>query len=213
MAVTAALMEIPTSSLPYREATPGGQDDRALVARSQAGDLDAFDELVQRYQQRIYGLCYHLTANHEDANDLAQETFVKAWKALRSFKGDSSFYTWIYRIAYNGVLNHLKQRRNRTPHLSLNDLDFNLEHDPDLVALISHQTPRREVNLVELQQRLNEAMLKLSEEHRMVVTLHDVQGMPHEEIAKIMNCNPGTVRSRLFYARQQLQAWMSDFLK
>jgi RNA polymerase sigma factor (sigma-70 family) len=207
-------MENPPTSLPSRGAPQNGeQDDRALVAQAQAGDMDAFEQLLQRYQQRIYGLCYHLTSNHEDANDLAQEAFVKAWKALRNFKGDSSFYTWVYRIAYNGVLNHLKQRRNRTPHLSLNDLDFNAEHDPDLVALVSDRTPRRDANLTELHQRLNEAMQRLSEEHRTVVTLHDVQGLPHEEIAKIMNCNPGTVRSRLFYARQQLQAWLADFLK
>lgn len=184
--------------------------DRTLVARAQLGDDSSYEELVRRYQQRIYGLCYHLTSNHEDATDLAQDSFVKAWKALRTFKGDSSFYTWVYRIAYNSVLNHLKQRRHRTPHLSLDDLDFNAEHSPDLVELISDKTPRREAGLVELQKRLNEAMLRLSPEHRAVVTMHDIQGLPHDEIARIMDCNPGTVRSRLFYARQQLQAWLSD---
>ena len=97
--------------------------------------------------------------------------------------------------------------------MSLNDLDFNAEHDADLVALISEKTPRREVNLIELQEKLNAAMQKLSEIHRLVVTLHDVQGLSHEEIGKIMNCNTGTVRSRLFYARQQLQAYLSDYLK
>ncbi|MBL9174807.1 MAG: sigma-70 family RNA polymerase sigma factor [Verrucomicrobiales bacterium] len=184
--------------------------DRTLVARAQMGNDSAFEELVRRYQQRIYGLCYHLTSNHEDATDLAQDAFVKAWKALRTFKGDSSFYTWVYRIAYNSVLNHLKQRRYRTPHLSLDDLDFNAEHTPDLVELVSEKTPRREAGLMELQKRLNEAMQKLSPEHRAVVTLHDIQGLAHDEIARIMDCNPGTVRSRLFYARQQLQAWLSD---
>jgi len=184
--------------------------DRTLVARAQLGDDGSYEELVRRYQQRIYGLCYHLTSNHEDSTDLAQDAFVKAWRAIRTFKGDSSFYTWIYRIAYNSVLNHLKQRRYRTPHLSLDDLDFNAEHSPDLVELVSEKTPRREAGLLELQKRLNEAMLKLSPEHRAVVTLHDVQGVAHDEIAKIMDCNPGTVRSRLFYARQQLQAWLSD---
>lgn len=190
-----------------------GPDDRTLVARAKGGNDDSYEELVRRYQQRIYGLCYHLTSNHEDASDLTQEAFVKAWKALQSFKGDSSFYTWVYRIAYNNVLNHLKQRRNRTPHLSLDDLDFNAEHTPELVELISHITPRRDVSLAELQKRLNEAMLKLSDEHRAVVTLHDIQGLPHDEIATIMHCNPGTVRSRLFYARQQLQGLLADFLK
>ena len=186
--------------------------DRTLVRQAQSGDLDAFDQLVVRYQERIYALVYHMTSNHEDAHDLAQEAFVKAWKALKNFKGDSSFYTWVYRIAVNHTLNHLKTRRSRTHHISLNDLDFNAEHDPDLVQLISHKNPRRDANLRELGERLNAAMLKLSEEHRTVVTLHDIQGMPHDEIAQILECNPGTVRSRLFYARQQLQAWLSDFL-
>jgi len=97
--------------------------------------------------------------------------------------------------------------------MSLNDLDSNVENDPELVALISDKTPRREVNLAELQEKLNAAMQKLSEPHRLVVTLHDVQGLSHEEIAAIMDCNVGTVRSRLFYARQQLQAYLSDYLK
>jgi RNA polymerase sigma-70 factor (ECF subfamily) len=97
--------------------------------------------------------------------------------------------------------------------MSLNDLDFNAEHDPELVALISDKNPRRDLNLTELQEKLNEAMLKLSHVHRFVVTLHDIQGLSHEEISKIMDCNTGTVRSRLFYARQQLQAYLSDYLK
>lgn len=203
----------PTSGPEPVPAAPDALDDRPLVLRAKGGDLSAYDELIQRHQQRIYGLCYHLTSNHEDANDLAQDAFIKGWKALSSFKGDSSFYTWIYRVAYNSCLNHLKTRRNRTPHLSLNDLDSQVEHDPDLVALISNRTPRRDVDLGELQKRLNESLLKLSEEHRTVVVLHDVQGLQHDEIAKIVGCNPGTVRSRLFYARQQLQAWLSEFLK
>lgn len=187
-------------------------EEQLLVQRARDGDLAAYDELIQRYQERIYATVYHMTANHEDANDLAQETFIKAFKALKSFKGDSSFYTWIYRIAVNKTINFLKQRRNRT-HMSLNDVDFNVEHDPDMVALVSHNTPHREARIAELHQKLNAALLKLSEVHRMVVVLHDVQGMPHEEIGKIMNCNVGTVRSRLFYARQQLQALLSDYLK
>src|SRR4029077_17323675 len=144
--------------------------------------------------------------------DLTQEAFVKAFHSLKSFKGDSSFFTWVYRIAVNKTINFLKQRKNRNL-MSLNDLDFNAEHDPDLVSLISDKTPRREAGLAELQEKLNAAMQKLSEDHRLVATLHDVQGLSHEEIAEIMDCNIGTVRSRLFYARQQLQAYLSDYLK
>jgi RNA polymerase sigma-70 factor (ECF subfamily) len=183
-----------------------------LVNRARRGDLKAYDELVQRYQERIYATVYHMTSNHEDANDLAQEAFVKAFQALKSFKGGSSFYTWLYRIAVNKTINFLKQRKNRQ-HMSLNDIDFNAEHDPDLVALISDKTPRRDAALNELQEKLNAALLKLSESHRLAVVLHDVQGLSHEEIAKVMHCNIGTVRSRLFYARQQLQALLADYVK
>jgi RNA polymerase sigma-70 factor (ECF subfamily) len=186
-------------------------EERALVRRAQEGDLGAYDDLVRRYQERIYATLYHMTSNHEDANDLAQEAFIKAYQSLKSFKGDSSFFTWLYRIAVNRTINFLKQRKNRQA-MSLNDVDFNAEHDPDLVALVSDRTPRRDLNLAELQEKLNAAMLKLSEVHRMVVTLHDIQGLAHEEIAKIMDCNVGTVRSRLFYARQQLQAHLSDYI-
>ncbi|MGD0349599.1 MAG: sigma-70 family RNA polymerase sigma factor [Verrucomicrobiota bacterium] len=187
-------------------------DEEALVRRVRRGDLEAYDELVRRYQERIYATIYHMTSNHEDANDLAQESFIKAFQALKTFKGGSSFYTWLYRIAVNKTINFLKQRKNRI-HMSLNDLDFNAEHDPDLVAFVSDKTPRREAGLAELQEKLNAAMLKLSEPHRLVVVLHDVQGLSHDEIAKIMDCNIGTVRSRLFYARQQLQGYLSDYLK
>jgi len=186
--------------------------DRVLVKCAQDGEYAAFDSLINRYQERIYATIYHMTSNHEDANDLAQEAFIKAFHALKSFKGGSSFYTWVYRIAVNKTINFLKQRKNRT-QMSLDDLDLNAERDPDLVALISEKTPRREAALSELQEKLNAAMQRLSEPHRLVVTLHDVQGLSHEEIAKIMDCNIGTVRSRLFYARQQLQAWLSDYLK
>jgi len=197
---------------PAATSAPMPADEMDQVKRARKGDLAAYDALVLRYQERIYATIYHMTANHEDANDLAQEAFIKAFHALKSFKGGSSFYTWVYRIAVNKTINFLKQRKHKA-QLSLNDLDLNAEHDPDLVALISEKTPRREIGLAELQEKLNAAMQKLSEHHRLVVTLHDVQGLSHEEIAKIMDCNIGTVRSRLFYARQQLQAHLSDYLK
>ena len=192
--------------------SPGAREEVALVERARGGELSAYDELIRLYQERIYGTIYHMTSNHEDANDLAQETFIKAYQALKTFKGGSSFYTWLYRIAVNKTINFLKARKNRQG-MSLNDLDFNAENDPDLVALVSHKTPRRDAGLAELQEKLNEAMGKLSEMHRLVVALHDVQGVSHEEIAKIMECNIGTVRSRLFYARQQLQGYLVDYLK
>jgi RNA polymerase sigma-70 factor (ECF subfamily) len=202
-----------TAEVPDALIAPAGEvQELDLVRKAREGDLLAFDQLVRRYQERVYSTIYHMTSNHEDANDLVQDTFIKAFQAIRNFKGDSSFFTWIYRIAVNKTINFLKKRKNRN-HLSLNDLDASTENDPELVALISHKTPRREVNLAELQEKLNTAMQKLSEDHRLVVTLHDIQGLPHEDISRIMDCNVGTVRSRLFYARQQLQAYLTDYLK
>lgn len=205
-------MTLESTALSVDETQESNESDLSLVRRAQAHDGSAYDELIRRYQQRIYATVYHMTSNHEDANDLTQEAFIKGYRALQGFKGDSSFYTWIYRIAVNKTINFLKQRKNRT-QMSLNDVDYQAEHDPDMVALVSERTPRRDLNLAELQEKLNEAMQKLSEHHRMVVTLHDIQGLSHEEIGKIMNCNVGTVRSRLFYARQQLQGYLSDYLK
>lgn len=203
----------PVDKAPPVESSPNdAAPDLTLVQRAQNGDYTAYDELVRRYQERVYATVYHMTSNHEDAGDLTQETFIKGFTALKSFKGDSSFYTWVYRIAVNKTINFIKQRKNRT-HLSLNDMDFNAENHPDMVDLVSEKTPRRDAGLNELQEKLNDAMQKLSPMHRLVVTLHDVQGLPHEEIATIMDCNIGTVRSRLFYARQQMQAYLSDYLK
>lgn len=195
---------------PITERRPA--DDIILVKRAQNGDLDAYDELVRRYQERIYNVIYNMTANRDITDDLAQETFIKAFRALKSFKGDSSFYTWLYRIAINKTLNYIKKQKEGIS-MSLNDMDINVEHHPDIVSLISDKTPLREISLNELQEKLNAALLKLSEKHRLVVVLHDIEGMPHDEIAKILDCNSGTVRSRLFYARQQLQQLLSDYLK
>jgi RNA polymerase sigma-70 factor (ECF subfamily) len=196
---------------PAPQPEPQLEPETSLVRKAREGSMEAYEDLVKRYQERVYATVYNMTSNHEDANDLTQEAFIKGFRALKSFKGGSSFYTWVYRIAVNKTINFLKQRKNKT-QMSLDDLDFHAEHDPDLVALISDKTPRREAGLSELQEKLNEAMQKLSEPHRLVIALHDVQGLSHEEIAKIMDCNIGTVRSRLFYARQQMQAYLSEYL-
>jgi len=198
-------------TIPARAADLNLEEDEALVARSKRGDSRAFDVLVERYKERLYATVYHMTSNHEDANDLVQDAFIKAYKSLGSFKGQSSFYTWIYRIAVNRTINFLKRRRHKN-HFSLDDVDGNIQTDPDFVELMSHVTPRREAGLNELQQRLNEALQKLSEPHRAVVVMHDIQGMTHADIAKAMKTSEGTVRSRLFYARQELQGLLSDYL-
>jgi RNA polymerase sigma-70 factor (ECF subfamily) len=162
--------------------------------------------------ERIHAMTYHMTGNHENANDLTQEAFIKGYKNIHKFKGDSSFYTWIYRVAVNHTINFLKRHRGPHYQVSLNDPDSTIENDPDFIAATSGDGPTRAVALNELQEALNEALQKLSEPHRMVVTLYDIEGLSHGEIAKIMKCSEGTVRSRLFYARQQLQKLLKDWL-
>mgnify|MGYP003343114664 CR=1 FL=1 len=183
--------------------------DLIVVGYALAANLPCI--LVQRYKERLYATVYHMTSNREDANDLVQDTFIKGYKSLRSFQGKSSFYTWVYRIAVNRTINFLKRGRNRTHH-SLDDVDSGIQTDPEFVELMAVDTPRREAGLHELQQQLNAALQKLSENHRAVVVMHDVQGMTHADIARVMGCSEGTVRSRLFYARQQLQGLLSEYL-
>ena len=166
-------------------------NDPELVARTQEGDPTAFDELVVRYSPRLYGLVYHMTSNHEDANDLLQDVFAKAYRSISSFRGKSSFYTWM--------------------HSSFNDPDSRIENDPDFIEATSKSDPTKEISIRELQKKLNAAMQKLSHDHRAVVTMFDIQGMPHAEIAKILSISEGTVRSRLFYAHRQLQNSLHEF--
>jgi RNA polymerase sigma-70 factor (ECF subfamily) len=186
--------------------------DIELVARTQDGDPRAFDELVVKYSPRLYGLVYNMTANHEDANDLLQDVFAKAFRSIRGFRGKSSFYTWIHSIAVNMTINFLKKRGRRF-QMSLDDVDLNIQNDKEFIELTSGASPVREADLGELQQKLNEAMLKLSPEHRAVVTMFDIQGMPHAEISRILGVSEGTIRSRLFYAHRQLQAHLEEFRK
>ena len=187
-------------------------EDQQLVARTQSGDPTAFDQLVVKYSPRLYGLVYNMTSNHEDTNDLLQDIFAKAYKAIRGFRGKSSFYTWIHSIAVNMTLNFLK-KRGRRYHLSLDDVDASIQNDKEFLELTATSSPVREADLSELQRRLNEAMMKLSEEHRAVVTMFHIQGMPHAEISKILKVSEGTVRSRLFYANRQLQNYLDEFRK
>ncbi|MCU0795071.1 MAG: sigma-70 family RNA polymerase sigma factor [Akkermansiaceae bacterium] len=184
--------------------------DAELVERARHGDTRAFDALILRYGDRLYGLVYNMTSHKEDTHDLLQEVFAKAYHSLPKFRGNSSFYTWIYQIAVNMTLNFLKKRKRRTG-LSLNDMDSSVQQDPALVDTAHEANPERQSNLHELQKRLNEAMQRLSHSHRTVVTLFDIQGMSHGEIAKILKVSEGTVRSRLHYAHQQLQNYLQDF--
>ncbi len=191
---------------------PRTDEDQQLVARTQEGDASAFDQLVVKYTPRLYGLVYNMTSNHEDTNDLLQDIFAKAYKAIRGFRGKSSFYTWIHSIAVNMTLNFLKKRGRRF-QLSLDDVDTSIQNDKEFLEATASSSPVREADLSELQKRLNEAMMKLSDEHRAVVTMFHIQGMPHAEISKILRVSEGTVRSRLFYANRQLQNYLDEFRK
>ncbi len=191
---------------------PRIDEDQPLVARAQAGEAAAFDDLVVKYSPRLYGLIYNMTSNHEDTNDMLQDVFAKAYRAIKGFRGKSSFYTWIHTIAVNMTLNFLK-KRGRRYHLSLDDVDASIQNDKEFIELTSTTSPVREADLAELQRRLNEAMMKLSDEHRAVVTMFHIQGMPHAEISKILGVSEGTVRSRLFYANRQLQNYLDEFRK
>ena len=184
--------------------------DIDLVTGSQRGNPNAFDNLIRKYHARLYGLIYHMTSNHEDTNDLLQDVFSKAYRSINSFRGNSSFYTWIHRISINMTLNFLK-KRGRHQHPSLNDIDQHIENDPDFIAAANAEDPRHAINAHELQKKLNNALLKLSPEHRAVVTLFDVQGVSQAEIAKMLKTTEGTVRSRLFYAHRLLQNYLQEF--
>jgi RNA polymerase sigma-70 factor (ECF subfamily) len=194
---------------PSQEEHPDPIPEQEWILRAQRGDMKAFDHLMTGVQGRIYGLLYNMTSNKEDAEDLLQEVFIKAHQALPKFRGQSSFYTWVYRIAVNRAINYVKKRKKRQG-LSLDDLDLGIERDPALVDMANVETPERQVRLKELQESLNKALQTLSEKHRTVVIMHDIQGMPHHEIAEILGCSSGTVRSRLFYARRELQAHLSE---
>jgi RNA polymerase sigma-70 factor (ECF subfamily) len=195
------------NQLPTSEPSDGDLVDRVL-----AGDVAAYDGLVLKYKERLYGVLYNMTSNHEDANDLSMESFNKAFRALGTFRKNSSFYTWIYRIALNQAINFLRKRRRRYKDLSLNDLDMDESRIPELQDA-SAIGGDRSAELAELQKKLNESLQKLSEDHRAVVVLYDIDGMSHSDIARIMNCSEGTVRSRLHYAHQKLQKMLSGYLK
>ena len=184
--------------------------DYEFVQRAQEGDTRAFDELVLKYSKKLYGLVYNMTSNKEDTHDLLQDIFAKAYRSLRHFRGKSTFYTWIYSISVNMTLNFLKKRKRRAG-MSLDDIDSGIQNDPAFVDQGHRANPRHQSNIHELQKKLNEALQALSEDHRVVVTMFDIQGMPHAEISKILGVSEGTVRSRLYYAHQQLQGYLEEF--
>lgn len=185
--------------------------DLLLVRRVQSGDVAAFDHLVLKYRERIFSVIYNLTANKEDTYDLSQETFIKAFQSIGRFKAKSSFFTWLYRIAVNTTLTHLKKNRFRN-FLSFETLHEEASPSDVLEALSSKSSTEKPALLKELQYKLNEALQTLSVKHRTVIVLFEIDGLSHQEIADIMHCSVGTVRSRLHYAKKQLQVKLKDWL-
>jgi len=185
--------------------------DRVIVQRVQAGEVAAFDALILKYRERVYGVVYNMTSNREDAADLTQDALIKAFQSINRFQAQSSFFTWLYRIAVNSTLTHLRKARLRT------FFSFEKITDEDKTAqLVNQLTDKkgadRDLFIRELQEKLNEAMMKLSIKHRTVVTLFEIEGLSHEEIAEITECSVGTVRSRLHYAKQLLQAELQRYM-
>lgn len=186
-------------------------DDAALVQAAQRDDLGAFEELVARHRDKIYARAFSMMRNEEDAIDLSQEAWVKGWQRLKQFQGDSSFTTWMTRIVINLCLDALrKQKRQRAE--SIEELDEESGGvERQMPAITFNPTERLERG--ELRQRIDQAMAKLSEEHRTVLVLAEFEEMEYKEIAKAMGCSMGTVMSRLFYARRKLASMLADLKK
>ena len=201
-----------SGSLPKQEASSTREYDLLLVAKAQAGDLDAFDSLTVKYRQRLLSVIYNMTSNREDAADLTQEAFLKAFRSIGRFKGKSSFFTWLYRIGVNVTLSHLQKNKSRR-FFSFENLSEEVNQETAFEVLASRSKTDRPTMLNELQEKLNEALQKLSNKHRTIVVLFEIEGLSHKQISEIMKCSEGTVRSRLHYAKQQLQGYLSDYLK
>jgi len=196
---------------PNQEAsTPVGGEamDRLAVGRcverARGGDEEAFGDLVKMYYQRVYGLLYGIVGNADDAREVAQQTWVKAWNKLHTFKQDAEFFTWVYRIASNAGLDFLRQRARRREEAFPEGADGYGNAQPELAAS-ERSRPDREAERAEINRLFHEALEGLSPEHRLALTLREVDGLSYDEIARIMGSRKGTVMSRLFYARRKMQ--------
>ncbi|MBI4818463.1 MAG: sigma-70 family RNA polymerase sigma factor [Deltaproteobacteria bacterium] len=185
------------------------QEDRELVEAAKDGDNEAFGKLVERYQKRVYALAFGILRNRDDAWDVAQEAFVKAFKNLGTFEGSSAFYTWLYRIAYNLSLDVLRAKNRRET------VDF--EASPRIERALSEEAqgpadPGSAADRSELQKVIGTAMSQLSDKHRAIIILREVEGLSYTEMADILKISKGTVMSRLFHARKNLQALLTPYL-
>jgi len=186
--------------------------DLELVQRVQAGDKKAFDVLIMKYQQRIVHVITGFVHDPVEALDVAQESFIKAYRAIPNFRGDSAFYTWLYRIAINTSKNHLTARSRRPPAMDVDAMDATNYYDaPELKEF---ETPESSLMTDELQLVIHDAIESLPEDTATAIKLRELDGMSYEEISQVMDCPIGTVRSRIFRAReaieQQIQETMNE---
>lgn len=175
-----------------------GFDEREILAACRRGEREAFDQLVERYQRDVYRLCYRYVGNHEDANDMAQEAFLKAWRGLQRFRGDSAFSTWIYRIAVNTCLNHRSSRRPPGSEQPSEDLP---DARPGAVERMAGNERERQVR---------EAISRLPEKQRATLILKIYHELTHEEVARILGSTVGTVKANLFHAVSNLRKLVAE---
>jgi RNA polymerase sigma-70 factor, ECF subfamily len=195
------------------EATPAQADvsELDLVRRCQAGQAEAFDELVVRYRTRIFGMIYNMVHNEQDAWDLAQDSFVKAWKSIKRFRGHSSFYTWIYRIVMNVTIDWLRKKQIKGGGAEFDDSIQLKEIDPAAKTVPRPDAlPYERMQRGEIRAQIDHAISQLTPEHRAVILMKEIEDMQYHEIAETLGCSIGTVMSRLFYARKKLQTLLKD---
>jgi RNA polymerase sigma-70 factor (ECF subfamily) len=184
--------------------------DYSLVERCRDNDDAAFSEVVTRYKAKIYNYIYRMTGSSEDAEDLTQEVFIRMYTSIDSFRGQSSLNTWLFRIAGNLCIDRFRRTKNRTPAYSLDEPIGDGEHVHEVAD--STYEPHRLLENVEMAEQIQFALAKLPEKLRATLLLHDIEGMPYEEIAQVVGCPLGTVKSRLFNARMQLRQQIAGYL-
>lgn len=185
--------------------------DQELVRRVQHGDKQAFDVLVRKYQQKIVKLISRYVRDQDEALDVAQETFIKAYRALANFRGDSAFYTWLYRIAINTAKNYLVAQSRRPPDTDI-DAEDAVQFDGD-TKLRETDLPEQLVHRDQVERVIYEAIDALPEDLRTAITLRELEGLSYEEIAQAMDCPIGTVRSRIFRAREAIEQKLKPLLE
>jgi RNA polymerase sigma-70 factor, ECF subfamily len=182
-----------------------------LVKQCQAGNTGAFDQLVTRYRTRVFAMIYNMVHNEQDAWDLAQDSFVKAWKSIGRFRGRSSFYTWIYRIVMNVTIDWLRKKQVKGAGTEFNDAIQLKEIEPaSRTSPKADPLPHERMERSEIRARIDNAIAQISPEHRAVIVMKEIEEMQYHEIAEALGCSIGTVMSRLFYARKKLQNLLRD---